>query len=165
MQTLSNLSPFLDNLRYFMVAAIGSAFYSLTIFRYRSSSTFYDEAKIGTGINWWQLSDWIRLYGGLGISGLLALTQLFATLGVLVGLNCYIWIIVGGFGGVTLFATISVMRFLGWEAGYKASTDTSSPSAQKTRFTHGTENSKSHVEQQDKNHNDTIPQRGTTPPM
>ena len=130
MQTLSNLSPFLDNLRYFMVAAIGSAFYSLTIFRYRSSSTFYDEAKIGTGINWWQLSDWIRLYGGLGISGLLALTQLFATLGVLVGLNCYIWIIVGGFGGVTLFATISVMRFLGWEAGYKASTDTSSPSDQ-----------------------------------
>ena len=31
---------------------------------------------------------------------------------------------------MTLFATISVMRFLGWEAGYKASTDTANPSDQ-----------------------------------
>lgn len=124
---MAMMNPFMSNLSYFGVAAMSAAYYAMQALRYRSPSTYYDAAKIGDGTNWWAVSDAIRLWGGLGITGLLAVTQLLATFDIAVGLNGTMWMLVGGLGGMALMAVVDVMRFIGWEAGYSAMNDTTKP--------------------------------------
>ena len=115
----ADMSPFGSNLAYFMVAG-GAAFNAFQYgMRYRSKSTYYDDAKIGTDTNWWKTSDQLRNYGGLVLFGTLAVTQLLAMFGIAVPLNGTLWMLGGGLGGMILAGTIGVMRFLGYEAGFK----------------------------------------------
>ena len=123
MSGLAMLSPFMANLEFLGVAsmwAIGSA---MNAFRYRSDSKFYDAPLYTGDTNYWKLGDQMRLFGGLAIGGLLAVTQLLATLGIAVGLNGTVWMLVGGLGGMILSLAIGVVRFLGYEQGYANATD------------------------------------------
>ena len=60
----------------------------------------------------------LRLYGMMGITGILMVTQLLATLGYIVPLNAYLWMIIGGLGGMIVSVTVGVMRFIGYDGGY-----------------------------------------------
>jgi len=116
--TMAMLNPFMSNLTYFGVSA-GSFFWALLqAFRYRSHENYYDGVKIGDDTNWWKLTDMIRLYSTMGISGILMITQLLATLGIMVPLNAYLWMIIGGLGGMIVSVTVGVMRFIGYDGGY-----------------------------------------------
>lgn len=115
---MAMLNPFMSNLTYFGVAAGGFTWSLLQAFRYRSAATYYDGVKIGDDTNWWKLTDTVRFYGMMGISGVLMITQLLATLGIMVPLNAYLWMILGGLGGMIVNLTISVMRFIGYDGGY-----------------------------------------------
>ena len=124
----AQLSPFMSNLGYAMVAGGVAGSAAMDAFRYRSDSKYYDGAKDSSFTNWWKTSDIIRLYGGLALGGTLFVTQLLATFGIAVPLNGLIWMLGGGLGGMILAATITIMRFLGVEAGVAAykKADTSS---------------------------------------
>ena len=116
--TMAMLNPFMSNLSYWGVAAGSFAWSLLTAFRYRSHENYYDGVKIGDDTNWWKLTDMIRLYSTMGISGILMITQLLATLGIMVPLNAYLWMIIGGLGGMIVSVTVGVMRFIGYDGGY-----------------------------------------------
>merc|ERR1712079_699473 len=71
-------------------------------------------------IEWWKLSDMGRNYGAMGIGGMLALTSLLASLGIMQGLNLMAW----GFGGMLatlLQVGIFSMRYLGYVSYHKDS--------------------------------------------
>ena len=60
----------------------------------------------------------LRLYGMMGITGILMVTQLLATLGYIVPLNAYLWMVIGGLGGMIYSLTVSIVRILGYESAY-----------------------------------------------
>ena len=124
MSGLAMLSPLMANLEFLGVAAMWAGSSAMMAFRYRSESKLY-EAPLYTGdTNYWKLGDQMRLFGGLAIGGLLAVTQLLATLGIAVGLNGTVWMLVGGLGGMILSLAVGIVRFLGYEQGYSNLTET-----------------------------------------
>jgi len=87
--------------------------------RYKSEDNYYEAGKLGNDeTNYWELADMIKLFGGLGIFGVLMVTQLLATLGIMSGLNMMLWHYVGGFGGLALHFTVNLLRMLGMNAAW-----------------------------------------------
>jgi hypothetical protein len=124
MSGLAMLSPLMANLEFLAAAAMWAGSSAMMAFRYRSASTYYDSALYTGDTNYWKLGDQMRLFGGLAIGGLLAVTQLLATLGIAVGLNGTVWMLVGGLGGMILSLAVGIVRFLGYEQGYTNATET-----------------------------------------
>ena len=124
MSGLAMLSPLMANLEFLGVAAMWAGSSAMMAFRYRSDSKFYDAPLYTGDTNYWKLGDQMRLFGGLAIGGLLAVTQLLATLGIAVGLNGTVWMLVGGLGGMLLSLAVGIVRFLGYEQGYSNATET-----------------------------------------
>jgi len=117
LKSFAGLSPLMDHLKLFMVASSWAAGSALLAFRYRSDSKFYHAGKIGSDTNWWQLADQVRLYGGLSVGSVLAVTSLMAMFGISNSLNMMAWRFFG-LGSMLLGLTVWVIRFLGYEAAY-----------------------------------------------
>merc|ERR1719232_37907 len=115
LSNFAQLSPLMSNIGYFLAAGGYAGALLMQGIRYRSASDYYDGAKIGTDTNWWKQSDMIRIWGGVALGGTLAVTQLLATLGIMVNLNALIWMF-AGLIGLGLGVTVGVFRFLGMEA-------------------------------------------------
>ena len=115
LSNFAQLSPLMSNIGYFLAAGGYAGGMLMQGIRYRSASDYYDGVKIGTDTNWWKSSDMIRIWGGVALGGTLAVTQLLATLGIMVNLNAAIWML-AGLIGLGLGVAVGVMRFLGAEA-------------------------------------------------
>merc|ERR1712037_903904 len=75
---------------------------------YKSEDNYYEAGKLGNDeTNYWELADMIKLFGGLGIFGVLMVTQLLATLGIMSGLNMMLW-----------HFTVNLLRMLGMNAAW-----------------------------------------------
>jgi len=117
MAAMAELDPTAGNMGLFGAALGWTVYSALEAFRYRSASTYYDGGKIGDDTNYWKLSEQIRLFGGLGLGGLLTVTSLMALVGGGAVMNVQMWELAMMIGGL-LGLVVGVMRTLGYEAAY-----------------------------------------------
>ena len=109
---------------FFVTAMMSSLAIAASLFRYRSSATYYDDGDV-LGTNYWKLAN---VYGGyfwLGAFGLATVTQLLALFGIGNEINVAVWIygleVVGGF--VTLATSIAML--IGFDSAYTIANDSS----------------------------------------
>ena len=126
---ISHLHTFEAQLKFLQAAIMASGIAALNKFRYKSKSTYFDNAKTGTNTNYNKLSDDIYQYGVLGVMGLAAVTQLASMLGIAVPVNMMVWEI--GVGQILPMLSLAslVMSGLAWEQGYD-STDANAATTQ-----------------------------------
>ena len=77
----------------FLGVAIGQfTMIALNTFRYKSSSTYYDNGDV-LGTNWWKYSNQLSAYSGLVLWGTATFTQLMSVLDLeaFVSLNLLVW--------------------------------------------------------------------------
>lgn len=118
-------SALTSNLAYTFGAFSVFMYNASQAFRYRTTTDFYKIGKLGAdSTNYWELSDQVRLYGGTAIGGILTLTSLLATAGIASGINMMAWLYVGGFMGLAVYATVSVLRIIGYNTAWGKREDT-----------------------------------------
>ena len=128
MSEFAKISPMAAWLEMTAVAAGWTTYSALEAFRYRSSSTYYDFAKIGSDTNWYKTSDQVRLYGGVALGGLMTIAGLMGAFGIShynAGLT-WMWAVIASWA---LGGALDVLRYLGFDAAYSKSIGTSSSEA------------------------------------
>ena len=107
---------------FFIVALTNTMLTADSLFRYRSSSTYYDDGDV-LGTNYWKLANQLSGYFWLGAFGIATITQLLAMYGVANGINLGVWIYgLEMFGGLVGLVT-SIMMFLGYDKAYTVAND------------------------------------------
>ena len=89
----ANRSPMMSN-SIFLAMAVLEIFRSVTIlFGYRSDAAFYNLTLFKWENNWWQLTDLIRLWGGIALYSIFAISQGLSMAGLLpdINFNILIW--------------------------------------------------------------------------
>jgi len=121
--------PFEANLAYLGVAVGAIVDISLKTFLWHESNadTLSQAASGASNTDYYSLLHKIEAYGGLGVWGIAALTQLFATMGIMVGINLMVWSTIVPLGGMLLELAAGVLGFLAYNQffdQYKASNST-----------------------------------------
>ena len=113
--------------------AVGNAMDSaVNLFRYRSSSTYYNNGDTAMDTNWWKLASQTMNYVLLGVWGVAAITQLLATFGIANDLNLMVWMyLVGVVGGIST-AVMGAFYELAYDTAYTNMEDTSKTTAVRT---------------------------------
>ena len=82
---------------------------------HRSDADTYSQAASGaSNTDYYALMHKIEAYGGLGVWGLAAFTQLLATLGIMVGINMMVWGLVVPLGAGLIEAAVAVLGFMAY---------------------------------------------------
>ena len=107
---------------FFVTAMMSTLFTAASLFRYRSSSTYYDDGDV-LGTNYWKLANVYGSYFWLGAFGIATVTQLLAFFGIANGLNLAVWIYgLEMLGGLVGLAT-SIAMLLGYDTAYSIAND------------------------------------------
>ena len=123
-------AAFMEAQLAFLGLAIGNtAEIAMNLFKYRSSSTYYNNGDTAMDTNWWKLASQTVNYVSLGVWGLAALTQLLATFGVAADLNLLVWMYVVFFLGMFAAAATGTFYSLAYDTAYTKINDTSSSAA------------------------------------
>ena len=104
-------------LMYLMASMVVAGLHAYSLFRLRSASTYYDAGKI-LSTNYWSLAGLVFDWGGLGLVGLVFLTQLMAIFGLFTSLNLFMWTVFLGSIGTLYQMTIAVLYFLAYDGAY-----------------------------------------------
>jgi hypothetical protein len=116
--------PMAANITLAVVSGLWAASGALEAFKWRKDYTatkFYAAGTYDTDkIEWWKFSDLARNYGAMGIGGILMLTSVAASLGIMQGLNLMAW---GGLGFLAAILQLGVfsLRYLGYVSYHKDS--------------------------------------------
>jgi hypothetical protein len=95
----------------FLMMAVFEIFRSvMLLFSYRSDAAFYNLTKFKWENNWWELTDMIRLWGGIGLYSIFAISQGLAMFGLLPGINFNILI----WTGVSIAMLHVIELWLSW---------------------------------------------------
>ena len=109
---------------FFVTALMSSLGIAASLFKFRSSTTYYDDGDV-LGTNYWKMANVYSSYFWLGAFGLATLTQLLAFFGVANEINIAVWIygleMVGGVVGMVT----SIAMALGYNAAYDVANDDS----------------------------------------
>ena len=104
-------------------------------YRYRSSSTYYDDGAVLGDTNYWELVNTIGGNFWLGAFSLAFITQLLAIFGIANGINVMVWMIgLGLIGGIVNLVT-SIMAWYAYDLAWQVTDDSSSSSADITSAT------------------------------
>ena len=113
------------NQAFLGVAVEHAVMAGLTLFRYNSSSTYYDDGNI-MSFNAWKVSNLIEQWTGLVLGSVLGLSQLLSMFGVGASVNMMMW------GWSTMLVmplamgVAEVMRFWAYDQSYQICEDSSS---------------------------------------
>ena len=101
---------------YFSVAAGFVVDISLKLFLWHASNadTLSQAASGASNTDYYSLMHQVEAYGGLAIWGTAALTQLLATMGIMVGINMMVWGMLVPTGGMLLELGVAVLGFLAY---------------------------------------------------
>ena len=103
----------------FLGLAMGNAVeIALNLFRYRSSSTYYESGDTAMDTNWWKLASQTMSYVTLSVWGLAAITQLLATFGIMADINLLVWMYVVFFVGMLATGVTGAFYSLGYDKAY-----------------------------------------------
>jgi len=104
------------NVAYFSVAAGLVADIVLRTFVWHESNadTLSQAASGASNTDYYSLMHQVEAYGGLAIWGTAALTQLLATMGIMVGINMMVWGMLVPTGGMLLELGVAVLGFLAY---------------------------------------------------
>ena len=109
---------------FFVTAMMSTLSIAAVLFRYRSSSTYYDDGDV-LGTNYWKLANVYGSYFWLGAFGIATVTQLLAFFGIANSVNLAVWIygleVVGGIVGLAT----SLAMLLGYDTAYTIANDDS----------------------------------------
>ena len=108
--------PMEANIAYFTVAAGAATDLALRAFVWHedNASTLSQAASGASNTDYYDLMHMIENYGGLGVWGIAAFTQLLATFGIMVGVNMMVWGMLVPVGGMLLELTMAVLGFLAY---------------------------------------------------
>ena len=113
------------NITFLMTAIMNAGFIGLSLFRYRSSTTYYDAGEV-LGTNYWKQANQLSSYFWLGAFSLAAFTQLLSMFGIANMINIYVWmLLLEGIGGLVGLVT-TVMMLYGYDKAYTVTEDSSS---------------------------------------
>ena len=118
MSEFASYNPMASNLILAGASFSWASYCGLNAFRYRSASTYYSFAEIGSDTNYYKLSDQIYNYGGIVLGGTLTLTSLLAALGIAGEINGYAWYWILAFINPPLELTVKVLRMLAYDSAY-----------------------------------------------
>merc|ERR1712113_934901 len=108
--------PMEANLAYLSVA--GSAVAQIVLNRFvwhESNASTLSQAASGSGnTDYYDLLHMVGDYGGLGVWGIATLTQLLATMGIMVGINMMVWGMLVPLGGMLIELAYMVLGFLAY---------------------------------------------------
>ena len=111
--------PILGQIAYLTVSALLMSGNLLKAIRWRKDTTggasYYiwwtsNESELGS-TNYWSLANMIQAYGGLAVWGVLFITQLISTFGIMGEINMMAWEL-GGFAYTLTEAIFSILMFL-----------------------------------------------------
>ena len=89
----------------------------LTMFRYRSSDTYYSAGDV-LSTNNWKNANMYGTYFFMGMMSVAAVTQFLAIFGIANGINLMVWMYgLNGLGGMVSLAT-SIMLFMAYDDAY-----------------------------------------------
>ena len=78
------------------------------------------QAASGAGnTDYYKLLHQIEAFGGLGVWGLAALTQLLATFGIMTGINMMVWSTIVPLGGGLIELAVAVLSFMAYDQFFK----------------------------------------------
>ena len=77
---------------FFVTAMMNTIGIAYSLFRYRSSSTYYDDGDV-LGTNYWKYANVYSSYFWLGAFGLATITQLLAFFGIANAINIAVWVV------------------------------------------------------------------------
>ena len=103
-------------INFFFVALANLISMSMTTFRYRSSSTYYDAGDV-LSTNYWKMANLYGSYFWIGGMGIVTITQFLAIFGIANQINLYVWTGLDWIGLLVSIAT-STMLFLAYDAAY-----------------------------------------------
>jgi hypothetical protein len=120
------------NLAFLGLAVEHGLMAGLELFRYRSSSTYYDDADtIGMSQNWWKYANLAEQWTALVLGGVLTISQLLSMFGVGASVNMMMW----GYSTMLVFPLVmgvsEMMRWAAYDKAYQVCQD-SSDAAQST---------------------------------
>ena len=115
--------PMGGNLAYLGVAVGAVADIALRTFVWHEKNADTNSQNAaGTGnTDYYKLLHQVEAYGGLGVWGIAALTQLFATMGIMVGINMMVWSTIVPLGGGLLELGVAVLSFMAYDQFFKQS--------------------------------------------
>merc|ERR550539_219217 len=104
------------NVAYFSVAAgLVADIVLRTFVWHESNADTLSQAASGSGnTDYYSLMHQVEAYGGLAIWGTAALTQLLATMGIMVGINMMVWGMLVPTGGMLLELGLAVLGFMAY---------------------------------------------------
>merc|ERR1719510_618042 len=108
--------PMEANIAYFSIAAGFVTDLALRTFVWHESNadTLSQAASGASNTDYYSLMHQVEAYGGLAIWGTAALTQLLATMGIMVGINMMVWGMLVPTGGMLLELGVAVLGFLAY---------------------------------------------------
>jgi len=115
--------PMEANLAYLGVAvgAVVEIVLHQFVWHETNASTLSQAASGSGNTDYYNLLHMVGNYGGLGIWGIAALTQLLATFGIMVGINMMVWGMLVPMGGLLIELAYLVLGFLAYDQFFKQS--------------------------------------------
>ena len=121
------------NLTFLMVALGSFIHIALQMFRYRSAETYYDwgALSVATMTNYWSILNMAGGYFGLGVTGILTITQLLSMFGVAAEINLMAWMYLG-FADMIVGIVLGLIYMYAYDAYYTVSVDATADSTDMT---------------------------------
>ena len=96
----------------------------MTMFRYRSSDTYYSAGDV-LSTNNWKNANMYGTYFFMGMMSVAAVTQFLAIFGIANGINLMVWMVgLEGIGGLVSIAT-AIMLFMAYDGAYTKANESS----------------------------------------
>ena len=118
----NQMDPVAGNVTFLAVAIGAATHVALDLFRYRSSSTYFDAGDI-TGTNYWRLSYQIGAYGGLASWIVLAISQLISMFGYGNEMNLMLWMSVAPAVGALVRMGQGILAAIAYDSAYQLLND------------------------------------------
>ena len=108
--------PMEANIAYFTVAAgmVAEIVLHSFVWHEANASTLSQAASGSGNTDYYDLQHSVHTYGGLAIWGTAALTQLLATMGIMVGINMMVWGMLVPFGGMLIELAYMGLGFMAY---------------------------------------------------